>query len=167
MAHGSLRHPSGFRHTSRDHFGVGEERNSGAEDLIVGSLCCYVTNSRCPQAPLMFWSANARNSDLFKPELLCSMVKGLHGRRFNFFRGVGCQADFPIIGDRSIDDCSAIETFPGVEDQKEIREAFQHHQSLALRAIHNSFPPCDYEHAVAGGKSNLRSSTTVFTLSMT
>jgi hypothetical protein len=95
------------------------------------------------------------------------MVKALHGRRFNFFRGVGCQAAFPIIGDRSIDDCSAIETFPGVEDQEEIREAFQHHQSLALRAIHNSFLPRYYEIELAGGKSNLRSSMTVFALSMT
>lgn len=134
---------------------------------MVGSLCCHVTDSRCPQAPPMFWSTNARNSDLFKPELLCPMVKALHSRRFNFFHGVGCEAVFPIIGDRSIDDGSAIEAFPGVEDQKEIRETFQQHQSLALRAIHNSFLLRYDEDELAGGKSNLRSSMTIVALSTT
>jgi hypothetical protein len=91
----------------------------------------------------------------------------LYGRRFNFFRGVDCEALFPIIGDRSINDCSTIETFPGIEDQKEIRKAFQHHQSFALRTIHDSFLLRDFENELAREKSNLRSSMTVVTLSMT
>jgi hypothetical protein len=61
----------------------------------------------------------------------------LHGGRFNFFRGFGGEAVSPIIGDRPIDDRSAVDTFPGIEDQEKIREPFQHHQSFAFRAIHN------------------------------
>ena len=66
----------------------------------------------------------------------------LHASRFSFFRSFGCKAVFPIIADRLIDDRSAIDTFPGIEHQKEVREAFQHHQSFALWAIHDLFLPC-------------------------
>ena len=44
----------------------------------------------------------------------------LHGGRFNFFRSFGCEAVFPIIADRLIDDRAAIDTFPGIEHQEEI-----------------------------------------------
>jgi hypothetical protein len=49
----------------------------------------------------------------------------VHGGRFNFFRGYGGEAVSPIIGDRPIDDRSAIDTFPGIEGQEEVRESFQ------------------------------------------
>ena len=75
------------------------------------------------------------------PELLCVLTRVLHGGRFNFFRGYGGEAVSPIIGDRSIDDRSAIDTFPGIEGQEEVRESFQHHQPFALRTIHNNFLP--------------------------
>ena len=65
----------------------------------------------------------------------------LHGGRFGFFRGLGREAISPIFGDCPIDDCSAVDAFPGIEGQKKVRESFQHHQSFALRAIHN-FLPC-------------------------
>jgi hypothetical protein len=81
----------------------------------------------------------------------------LHGGRFNFFRGFGGEAVSPIIGDRSIDDRSAVDTFPGIEGQEEVRESFQYHQSFALWAIHNYFLP-RYVNELARRISNLRSS---------
>ncbi len=65
----------------------------------------------------------------------------LHGGRFNFLRGFGGEAVSPVIGDRLIDDCSAVDTFPGIKDQEKVREPFHHHQSFALRTIHNNFLP--------------------------
>lgn len=65
----------------------------------------------------------------------------LHSGRFNFLRGFGGEAGSPIIGDRLIDDCSAVDTFPRIKNQEEVREPFHHHQSFALRTIHNYFPP--------------------------
>ena len=93
------------------------------------------------------------------PELLCLLTPVLHGGRFNFFRGYGGEAVSPIIGDRSIDDRSAVDTFPGIEGQKKVRESFQHHQSFALRTIHNYFLPRDVNELVRGS-SNLRSRMT-------
>ena len=61
----------------------------------------------------------------------------LRGGRFNFFRGFGGEAVSSIVGDCPIDDRSAVDTFPRIEDQEKVREPFQHHQSFALRAIHN------------------------------
>ena len=69
------------------------------------------------------------------------VISALHGGRFNFCRCLGYEAIFPIIADRLIDDRSAIDTFPGIENQEEVREAFQHHQSFSLWAIHHSFLP--------------------------
>jgi hypothetical protein len=68
------------------------------------------------------------------------LVPTLHGGRFNFLRGFGGKAVSPVIGDCLIDDCSAVDTFPGIKDQEEVREPFHHHQSFALRTIHNNFP---------------------------
>ena len=100
------------------------------------------------------------------PELLCLLAHVLHGGRFNFFRGFGGEAVSPIIGDRSIDDRSAIDTFPSIEGQEEIREAFQHHQSFALRAFHDySLPHCESE--LVRGESNLRSKVANVALSIT
>jgi hypothetical protein len=62
----------------------------------------------------------------------------LYGYLFNFFRSFGCKAVFPIIAYRLIDDRSTIDTFPGIEHQEKVRESFQHHQSFALRTIHDS-----------------------------
>jgi len=92
-------------------------------------------------------------------ELLCLLARVLHGGRFNIFRGFGGEAVSPIIGDRSIDDRCAVDTFPVIEDQKEVRESFQHHQSFALRAIHNYFL-LRYVNELARRISNLRSSMT-------
>jgi hypothetical protein len=61
----------------------------------------------------------------------------LHGDCFDFFRGFSDEAGSPIFGDRPIDDCSAVNAFPGIEGQKKVRESFQHHQPFALWAIHN------------------------------
>jgi hypothetical protein len=83
----------------------------------------------------------------------------LHGGRFNFLRGFGCEAVSPIISDRPIDNCSAVDTFPGIEDQEEVRESFQHHQSFALRAIHNYVLP-RYVNELARRLSNLRTTMT-------
>ena len=47
-------------------------------------------------------------------------ISASNGSRFDFFRGFGCEAVFPIIADRLIDDRAAIDTFPGIEHQEEI-----------------------------------------------
>ena len=87
------------------------------------------------------------------PELRCPYVGVLHGGSFDFFRRFRCEAVSPIVGDRSIDDRSAVNTFPRIEGQEKIREAFQHHQSFALRAFHDYFLPC-YETERTQGNSN-------------
>ncbi len=69
------------------------------------------------------------------------LVSMLHGGWFNFLRGFGGEAVSPVIGDCLIDDCSAVDTFPGIKDKEEVREPFHHHQSFALRTIHNYFLP--------------------------
>jgi hypothetical protein len=65
----------------------------------------------------------------------------LRGGCFNFLRGFGGEAVSPVIGDCLIDNGSAVDTFPGIKDQEEVREPFHHHQSFALRTIHNNFLP--------------------------
>ena len=92
-------------------------------------------------------------------ELRCLPAHGLRGGRFNVFRGFGGEAISPIIEDLPIDDRSAVDTFPRIEDQEKIREPPQHHQSFALRAIHNYFLP-RYVNELARRISNLRSSMT-------
>ena len=83
----------------------------------------------------------ARSDPVLDWELRYYDVCVLHGGCFNFFRGFGSKAVSPIIGNRFIDDGSAVDTFPGIKDQEEVREPFHHHQSFALRAIHNYFLP--------------------------
>jgi hypothetical protein len=92
------------------------------------------------------------------PELRC-LHRVLHGGRFNLFHGLGGEAVSPIIGDRPIDDGSAVDTFPCIEGQEKVRESFQLHQSFAFRAIHNHVLPRDVNE-LARGNSNLRSSMT-------
>ena len=87
------------------------------------------------------------------PELRCLLASRLHGGRFDFFHGFGGEAVSAVIGNRPIDDRSAVDAFPGIKGQKKIRESFQQHQSFALRAIHDYFLPC-YETERAQGNSN-------------
>ena len=44
----------------------------------------------------------------------------LYGGLFNFLRGFGGEAVSPVIGNRFIDDCTAIDTFPCIEDQEKV-----------------------------------------------
>jgi hypothetical protein len=60
-------------------------------------------------------------------ELRCLPAHALRGGRFNSFRGFGGEAISPIIKDFPIDDRSAVDTFPRIEDQEKVRESFQHH----------------------------------------
>jgi hypothetical protein len=110
------------------------------------SGCPYGTYPRTPVRSL---------SNLTKaiPEFPCLAGVVLHGGCFSFFRSFGGEAVPPIICDRPIDDGSAVDAFPGIEGQKKVRESFQHHQSFALRAIHDYFLPC-YETERAQGNSN-------------
>ena len=48
------------------------------------------------------------------------LPRELYRGLFYFFRGFGGEAVSPIIGDRSIDDRSAVDTFPGIEHQEEV-----------------------------------------------
>jgi hypothetical protein len=72
---------------------------------------------------------------------LSHSFNSLRGGCFNFLRGFGGEAVSPIIGDCLIDNGSAVDTFPGIKNQKEVREPFHHHQPFALRTIHNYFLP--------------------------
>jgi hypothetical protein len=83
----------------------------------------------------------------------------LHGGRFGFFRGLGGEAISPIFGDGPINDRTAVDAFPGIEGQEKIRESFQHHQSFALRTIHN-FLPCEVNERRQGNSNNQAKSTT-------
>jgi hypothetical protein len=53
------------------------------------------------------------------------------------------QALPPIIRNGAIDDRAAVDTFPGVENQEEVGEAFQHHETFALRTFHRILPGCE------------------------
>ena len=83
----------------------------------------------------------ARSDPVLGWELRYYDVRVLYGGCFNFFRGFGGEAVSPVIGDCLIDNCSAVDTFPGIKDQEEVREPFHHHQSFTLRTIHNNFLP--------------------------
>ena len=93
--------------------------------------CLPETYSRTPVRVL----SNSHTEAI--PELPCLSAFVLHGGRFDFFHGFGGEAVSPVIGDRPIDDRSAVDAFPGIKGQKKVRESFQHHQSFALRATHN------------------------------
>ena len=65
----------------------------------------------------------------------------LDGGWFNFLRGSDSEAVSTVLGYCLIDDCSAVDTFPGIKNQEEVREPFHRHQSVALRTIHNTALP--------------------------
>jgi hypothetical protein len=48
------------------------------------------------------------------------------------------QALSAIMGDSAVDNGTAIEAFPGIKDEKEIREPLQHHRPLTLWTLHQS-----------------------------
>lgn len=52
----------------------------------------------------------------------------------------GSQTLSAVIGNRAVDDGPAVDAFPGIKHEKEVREPFQHHQPLTLRTIHRSLP---------------------------
>ena len=51
---------------------------------------------------------------------------------------VDAQALSTILGNGAVDHRAAIDAFPGVEHDKEIREPLQHHRPLTLRTFHRS-----------------------------
>ena len=91
----------------------------------------------------------------------------LHGGRFYFFRGFGCKAISSIIAYGLIDDRSAIDTFPGIKHQEEVRETFQQHQSFALWAIHDFSLLIVKSGRCGGGNSKLRSRIVIVAQSTT
>jgi hypothetical protein len=54
----------------------------------------------------------------------------------------GSQTLPPIIGDRAINDRSAVNAFPGIEYQEEIGEPLEHHEAFALRTFHRILQGC-------------------------
>lgn len=51
--------------------------------------------------------------------------------------GISCgQALSPIIGDSPINDGTAIDALPGVENEEEIRKPLQHHHAFTFRTFH-------------------------------
>ena len=51
---------------------------------------------------------------------------------------LGLQALSAILGNGAVDNGPAVETFPGIKDEKEIREPLQHHRPFTLRTFHRS-----------------------------
>lgn len=51
-----------------------------------------------------------------------------------------------VIGNRPIDDGTTVDTLPGVENEEEVGEPFQHHEAFALRAFHRILPG-NYVHS--------------------
>ena len=99
-------------------------------------LCAVGQGSR-----FLLWTFDGKTGPVSGLEATISDDRVLHGGCFNFLRGFGGEAVSPVIGDCLIDNCSAVDTFPGIKDQEEVREPFHHHQSFALRTIHNNFLP--------------------------
>ena len=52
----------------------------------------------------------------------------------------GRQTLSAIIGNGAVDDGAAIDAFPCIKHEEEIREPLQHHQPLTLRTFHCSLP---------------------------
>jgi len=75
---------------------------------------------------------------MYKPQV--NSERSLHDGGLNLFGfyGLSRQTFSPIIGDCFIDDRSTIDALPGIEDQKEIREAIQLHKSFAFWTLHLS-----------------------------
>ena len=48
----------------------------------------------------------------------------------------GSQTLSAILGNRPVNNGSAIDAFPCVEDEKEIREPLQHHHAFTLWTVH-------------------------------
>jgi hypothetical protein len=68
------------------------------------------------------------------PYELNGKATGLAGRnRLSFASGEA----LPTIGrNRAVNDGAAVDTFPGIKNQKEIGESFQHHHAFAFRTFH-------------------------------
>jgi hypothetical protein len=67
----------------------------------------------------------------YKPELLSIFLP-----RRNGLGALGSQTLSAIIGDSAINNGAAVQAFPGIEHEKEIRESLQHHHPLTLWTIH-------------------------------
>ena len=50
----------------------------------------------------------------------------------------GRQTLSTIVGNSAVDDRPAVDAFPGIEHEKEIREPIQQHPSVTLRTVHSS-----------------------------
>ena len=64
---------------------------------------------------------------------------GANGRRLVGSDGLGLsgnQTVSPVVGDGAVNNGAAVETFPCIEHEKEIRKSVQHHHPLALRTFH-------------------------------
>jgi len=56
--------------------------------------------------------------------------------RTNGLRLAGSQTLSAIIGNGAVDNGAAVDAFPCIEHEKEVREPLQHHHSLAFRTFH-------------------------------
>jgi hypothetical protein len=90
-----------------------------------GQDASHIQNVECPgffvPGPLI---VETQIGDIGVP---MSVGRVLYGGWFNFLHGFGSEAVSPVIGDCLIDDCSTVDTFPGIKDQEEVREPFHHH----------------------------------------
>jgi len=82
--------------------------------------CGVRSRGRSPKA-FAAWNESKSSGSIIVKTDMCDpgtpvlLARVLHGGRFNFFRSYGGKAVSPIIGNRSIDDRSAVDTFPSIE----------------------------------------------------
>jgi hypothetical protein len=56
--------------------------------------------------------------------------------RADGLRLAGCQTLSAIIGNGAVNNGAAVDAFPCIKHEKEVREPLQHHHSLAFRTFH-------------------------------
>jgi len=69
----------------------------------------------------------------FEPGMDRSFLAGGDGLRLSSSETLS-----PVVRDGAVDHGAAIEAFPCIEHQKEIREPLQHHHPFTLRTFHRS-----------------------------
>ena len=75
-------------------------------------------------------------------QLAVKTISVFLGSRY-WLKGLSIMSDealSSVVGNRTVNDGSAIQAFPGVEDQEEVRKAFQHHEAFAFRTSHRFLP---------------------------
>ena len=69
--------------------------------------------------------------------LACELKQLASGERLSLW--LGCKALSPICANGTVQDRTAVNAFPGIKDEEEVREPLHHHQAITLGTSHVSF----------------------------